>query len=380
MRILLLGEYSNVHYTLAQGLRRLGHEVVLASNGDFWKDYPRDIDLQRSFGVKGNASFLWRLIKALPRMRGFDVVQMINPMFLEVKAERIFPIYRYLRRHNRKVVLGAFGMDYYWVKDGDSCALRYSDFNLGKTLRQDEAAKSEREDWLGTTKERLNKYIASDCDGIVAGLYEYYHAYEEYSAKMQFIPYPVEVTHTEEKSAENRPAGGEGKLRIFIGISKSRSRYKGTDIMLEAAQRLRSNYPDRVELKIANGVPFKEYQNMMDNSDCLLDQLYGYTPAMNALLALSKGIVVVGGGEPENYAILGEEELRPIVNVCPVPSPQTGDVDFGMSVDSCYRQLENLVLNPEQMPRLKAQSKEYIRRYHDADKVARKYEQFYKKL
>ncbi len=47
MRILLLGEYSGVHCTLAEGLRTLGHDVVVASNGDFWKDYPRDIDLER---------------------------------------------------------------------------------------------------------------------------------------------------------------------------------------------------------------------------------------------------------------------------------------------------------------------------------------------
>ena len=30
MKILLLGEYSNVHATLATGLRRLGHEVCLS--------------------------------------------------------------------------------------------------------------------------------------------------------------------------------------------------------------------------------------------------------------------------------------------------------------------------------------------------------------
>ena len=34
MRILLLGEYSNVHNTLARGLRALGHQVTVASDGD----------------------------------------------------------------------------------------------------------------------------------------------------------------------------------------------------------------------------------------------------------------------------------------------------------------------------------------------------------
>ena len=85
MKILLIGEYSNVHNTLARGMRELGHQVTVASDGDSWKDYPRDIDLARKPGRR--MQFLWRLVKALPRMRGYDVVQLINPMFLELRAE-----------------------------------------------------------------------------------------------------------------------------------------------------------------------------------------------------------------------------------------------------------------------------------------------------
>ena len=47
MKILLIGEYSRVHLTLAEGLRSMGHEVVVASAGDGFKNYPRDIDLSR---------------------------------------------------------------------------------------------------------------------------------------------------------------------------------------------------------------------------------------------------------------------------------------------------------------------------------------------
>ena len=53
MKILLLGEYSNVHATLAKGLRKLGHKVTVASNGDLWKGYERDIDLARKDGKWG---------------------------------------------------------------------------------------------------------------------------------------------------------------------------------------------------------------------------------------------------------------------------------------------------------------------------------------
>ena len=47
MKILLIGEYSNVHATLAEGLKAIGHSVTVVSNGDFWKNYPRDISLVR---------------------------------------------------------------------------------------------------------------------------------------------------------------------------------------------------------------------------------------------------------------------------------------------------------------------------------------------
>lgn len=58
MKILLIGEYSNVHATLAAGLKRLGHEAVVLSNGDFWKDYPRDINLVRKTGAWSGVSYM----------------------------------------------------------------------------------------------------------------------------------------------------------------------------------------------------------------------------------------------------------------------------------------------------------------------------------
>ena len=311
MKILLIGEYSNVHNTLAQGLRALGHKVCVISNGDFWKNYPRDIDVARRPGKLGGILLLMRLWTLLPKMRGYDVVQLINPIFFELRAERLYFFYRYLRKHNKSVFLGAFGMDWYWVHTcTNEKPLRYSDFNFGDKVREDAIAKKDQHDWLGTVKEQLNKMIATDCDGIITGLFEYQACYHpKFPDKTQFIPYPISTWATDITTHD--------KLRIFVGISKERSAYKGTDIMLRAAEDLVKKYPTKVDIIKAEGVPFAEYQHMMDNSDVQLDQLYAYTPAMNALLAMSKGIIVVGGGEPENYEILGETELRPIVNVLP---------------------------------------------------------------
>ena len=363
MKILLLGEYSNVHNTLAKGLRELGHKVTVASDGDSWKNYPRDIDLRREPGCR--MQYLWRLIKALPRMRRYDVVQIINPMFLELKAERILPIYKYLRRHNKKMVMGAYGMDYYWVNVNTQIRpLRYSDFNIGDKVRTDTQAHLYRQEWTDTPKQHLNEYIARDCDGIPACLYEYWATYNEVPElrnKMRFIPLPIE------KASICHTTFYGGPVKVFIGISKGRSVYKGTDIMLQAAQDLKEKYPEQLDLRVAEGVPFEQYQQMMDGSDAILDQLYSYTPSMNSLLAMSKGIIVIGGGEPENYEILGEKELRPIINVQP-------------NYQSVYDGLEQLILHPERISDLKKQSIEYINRHHDYLKVAEQYVKFYQEL
>ncbi|MBQ8593993.1 MAG: glycosyltransferase family 1 protein [Bacteroidaceae bacterium] len=365
MRILLIGEYSNVHWTLAEGLRALGHTVCVVSNGDFWKNYNRDISLVRDVGSRwGGVKYLFNLLATLPKLRGYDVVQLINPCFVELKAERIYPVYRYLKRNNRKVFLGGFGMDYYWVNTCRTTqTFRYSDFNFGTQLRDSEGIRAEVREWIEGEKGRLNRYIAEDCDGIVAGLYEYYACYQPvFPEKTCFIPFPIKVEKLEkiERKSHEQP------IRFFIGIQRTRNEYKGTHIMLRALERVCSLYPGRCEMVKVESVPYEQYQQLMDSSDVLLDQLYSYTPAMNALVAMGKGLIVVGGGEEENYEILGEKVLRPIVNVLP-------------DEEHVFKQLEWLVLHPEEVRRLAYESREYVVRHHDYIKVAQRYLDFWQK-
>lgn len=361
MRILLLGEYSNVHATLAVGLRAKGHDVTVVSNGDFWKNYPRDIDVTRRPGKTGGLALLYKIKHLLPQLRGYDVVQLINPLFFELKAQRLFSIYHNLREHNDKLFLGAFGMDWYWVT---GCRqrkhLRYSDFNIGDTLRDDPSAQREIDDWCGTDKERLNRQIAEDCDGIVAGLYEYWSCYAPlFPEKTTFIPFPI-ICQPPSPKLTPIPE----RVKVFIGINRNRSAYKGTDIMLKEAQRVAMEHPETMQLEVAESVPFAQYQAMLDGSDVLLDQLYSYTPSMNTLLAMSKGIICVGGGEPENYEILNETTCRPIINV----TPEAGSV---------RRALKELIAHREDIPLLKRESQEYVYRHHEVSKVTEHYLRFW---
>lgn len=363
MKILLIGEYSNVHWTLAQGLRSLGHTVCVVSNGDFWKNYPRDISLVRKYTKSGGIKYLLKTLCLLPRLRDYDIVQLINPMFLELKAEKIAPIYRYLRRNNSKIFLGAFGMDAYWVNCATSKppVFRYSDFNIGTREILNDYTREQISDWQDTPKARLNHHIAHDCNGIIAGMYEYHTAYKEkFSHKLTYIPFPIGCTPKEQFI----PYDGKRKVRFFIGIQKSRSIYKGTDIMLRALNRLQADFPNECEILKAENVPFVQYSKMVEDCDILLDQLYGYSPGMNALLALSKGKIVVGGAEEECYEILGERELRPMVNVVP-------------NEEDVYNKLLELLQHKERIATMQRDSIRLIERHHLPQKVARQYLEFW---
>lgn len=369
MKVLLVGEYSNVHWTLAEGLRALGHEVTVVSDGDGWKNYPRDINLRRGplDSKRATLKYLFDIARVWPSLHSYDVVQLINPVFLDLRAERIWPFYRYLRKHNGKMFLGAFGIDHFWVKVGMDChTFRYSDFNFGTELRDYPFMHTMIADWLRGSKGTLNLRIADDCDGIISGLYENDCCYRPYYPdKTRFIPFPINraaVTPTSTLNAQR------STLNCFIGIQRERSSYKGTDIMLAALRRLQADYPDRLTVLEAENVPFARYQEMMDNSHVILDQLYSYTPAMNALLAMAKGLIVVGGGEPEHYELLGEHDLRPIINV----QPTEQDV---------YDQIASRLLSgKEDIHQLQCDSVEYICRHHDHVAVARQYVDFWSSI
>ena len=365
MRILLIGEYSNVHATLAEGLRALGHSVKVVSDGDYWKDYPRDINLKRrSYGKIDTLRYLWDVKRTMHQLRDYDVVQLINPMFLELRAEHILPYYKQLRRQNGKVFLGAFGIDHFWVREGlKPDTFRYSDFYLNGTKRDYPFMRDMVRDWGQGPKGELNQLIADDCDGIITGLYEYDVCYRPYhSDKMRYIPFPINL----EKVTPRQPHPEFPGVRVFIGIQQTRSEYKGTDIMLKALKRLHSKYPREMQLVIAENVPFNRYQNMMNGSDLLVDQLYSYTPGMNALLAMAKGIVAVGGGEEEYYQLQGEQTLRPVLNVLP-------------SEQNVMDQIEqHILLDRDNLSRLSAESLQFVAKWHNHIEVAQQYVDFWK--
>ncbi|SHF51569.1 glycosyltransferase family protein [Dysgonomonas macrotermitis] len=361
MKILLLGEYSGLHLTLAEGLKYLGHQVTVASDGDGFKNYYRDIDLLRkSSGLWDTAVGLKRIIANLPKFKGYDIVQIINPCFTTQNIEVNLKLYRYLKRHNYKVFLGAFGDDYYWLKACLDKKFRYSEFNIGDHENNLSYNQKIRHDWLETKRKDANIEIAETCNGIIACLYEYFEAYkDQYNDKLAYIPLPVNT-----KKIISRPIPITDQINFFIGINKARSEFKGTDMLYRALTSLQKNYPDDVRILKAESVDYSEYLRLISDAHVVLDQIYSYSPAMNGLLTMALGKVLVGGGEPEMYSLSGEDSNRPVINVYPAE-------------ESIYHSLESVIRQKFDLPTYGLDSRRFVDTHHNYIKVAQQYLDFW---
>ena len=82
MKILLIGEYYTVHWTLAQALRDLGHNVNVLSNDNLWPSTTDYLSIMNNPTQGGIFKYTFNLLKILPQLRGYDVVNLSTHIFL----------------------------------------------------------------------------------------------------------------------------------------------------------------------------------------------------------------------------------------------------------------------------------------------------------
>lgn len=370
MKILFVGDASNMHNCLAQALRDLGHTAIVASNGSHWMNTHRDINLKRSPGKIGAMKYVLDVLRALPKMRGFDVVETCDDIFLDLKPAKVRRVFDWLKQHNRCMVMGAIGTDYvYYQACHDGKTYRYSDYMVGDkpspyALSSEYQAKHE-DNWKLPLMREHSNHILGNIDGAISCLWEYHECYKPLLGdKLAYGGIPINTASVEPIILDREPK----KVKFFIGIQRDRNILKGTDLLLEAARRTVDRYPTRCELTVVESVPYDEYIKMLCSSHVLLDQLYSYTPATNALLAMARGLVAVSGAEPEFYDLIDEHDNQPIINVSPLIE---GDIDA---------KLEWLVQNKNEIPNLSRLSREFVVKHNDAHVVAQRHIDFYKKL
>jgi len=378
MQILLVGEYSRLHNSLKEGLLALGHEVTLVSTGDEFKNFPSDMLLKRKcdsgiskkvkvglFKLLGldisSLSLKNQFFQQKEKLKGFDIVQLINESPLGILPKYEKEIISYLNKNNAKLFLLSCGTDYTSVKYAQEKKFRYSIFNPffdGKVSEKDffPALK-----YLKPEYKDLHDFVFENVDGVIASDLDYDIPLQGNKKYLGLIPNPVNT-----KKLKFQSINTEGKIIIFHGINRANYFKKGNDYFEAALEKLQQKYAEKVEVITVENVPYSEYIEKYNSAHILLDQVFAYDQGYNALEAMAKGKVVFTGAETEfleRYNLKEDE-------VCINSHPDSGYL---------FNKLENLILNPEKLTSISVNARQFIESEHDYITIAKKYLEVWQK-
>lgn len=368
LKILLLGDASNFHHTLSVGLERLGHDVTVASEGGRWMHTGRDIDISRPpLPGKLGGLALWLRLRAglMRRFTGFDVVSIHSHGFLPLRPGRILTVYDHLLKGNRGVFHSVLGTTPSYVREciNPDSRLRYNEYRIhGRPSPYSLGCPGIEERWCSPELEALEKHIDRTILGGVTALYEYDLALRTVlpPEKIAYGGIPIDTASITPVVLPERI----DRVRIFLGRHKGRLLEKGTDLLEAAARSVVERHPDKAELVIVENRPYDEYLALLRSAHIVLDQLYSYTPATNALLAMAMGLNTVSGGDESFYRFIGEPEMRPVLHVEP---------DF----ESARDVIERAVLSPGLIRARGLEGRRFVEKHNDCVTVARRNVEFW---
>lgn len=364
MKILFIGDYSNMHATLATQLRRMGHQADVMSDRCGYLDSHTDIFLERKKGIFGGVKYLFDLFSLLPRIKGYDAVQLINSNFLKLRPGKLKYFFDRIKEQNGKIFLSLAGNDYFFVKAcNDARMFRFSEFRIGdKPTEFLDAKPNHMYGWISNINKDWSHYLYEKIDGAMSVLPEYDMAAREILGdKLTFTNLPIDL-----RVLDYSPLEKDGPLRLFIGIREGMEIQKGTKMLLTKARNLEKDFPGKVEVTTVSNLPLKTYLNEMRKSDIVLDQFYSYSPAMNALYAMAQGRVAASGAQPEYYDYLGNDYDRPIIPLSPTDSP-------------FEQQLIRFIDKREELFTMSRNGRRLVEEQNDAKLVAQKFLEAYEK-
>jgi glycosyltransferase involved in cell wall biosynthesis len=349
MKILLLEEYSGFYKNLREGLIANGHDVTFIATQDRWKkidgmDY---VINSRFTGILGKLIRRVQLLRHLPKMKGFDVVLLINQSFLFQGLSSL--TLWYLKKYNKKFFLSACGGD-----------VQYANFGLARGYRywpHDGCEHEITEIYLKSHAIRLNRKIAKVIDGVIPVTFEYAEAWRNSPYRhlvLPTIPLPINVD-----SITPALISFDQKIIFFHGLN--REVFKGTPYIRKALENMASKYPDEIEVIIDGKLPLNEYLDLLRRVHVVIDSCKGYSYAsMNTLYSMALSKIVMMTCTDECVSEFGLEEVPPIIAITP-------------SVKHIEDQIEWIIRNKAKLQDLSISARFFVSEHHSCKLIAKKY-------
>ena len=372
MRILLIGEFSRLHNSLKEGLVMLGHEVVIVANGDGFKNYPVDLSTKAKWSetLLGNIprqliykltnfdiatlEFGIRFYFYLNQLKKFDIVQLINETPLQTipKLERF--LLKKIFKQNKKTFLLCCGVDYLVAKYLIERKERYSIMN---PYFEDPKSKKEYQfilDFLSPNHKKTHDLVYQNSKGIIASDIDYLLPMQKHPKFLGMIPNPVNTNKIEFSEMEIND-----KIVIFLGINRGTYYTKGICFFEKALEILKQKMGDKIEVIIAENLPYQNYIHKYNQAHIILDQVYGFDQGYNALEAMAKGKVVFTGAEKE-FDIHYNLTEKVAINALP-------------DVDSLVSELVYLIENPNEILAIGKRARQFVEKEHNYITIAKNY-------
>ncbi|MEJ6791818.1 MAG: glycosyltransferase [Lacinutrix sp.] len=373
MKILLVGEYSRLHSSLKEGLVKLGHEVTIVSSGDGMKKFKTDIN----FNSKIKASFIlnkfnnlcirflnvdcvkienaYRFKKLLPQLQGFDIVQLINEDALFIKPKTQIKILKKLFSQNKKLFVLCCGDDFTTVSFYLNEKVKYSILTPYLKDKSLEGLFVFSLKYITEPYKKLHEFLKLNSSGTIATDIDYHLPMLKKPNYLGLVPNPINI----DKIAFTK-LNKDTKTNIFLGINTHSKIKKGITFFEKALKIIQDKYPEKVEIKITENIPYNDYIKIYNEAHILLDQAYGYDQGYNALEAMAKGKVVFTGAEQEWLEHYNLKEDIVAINALP-------DVDY------LVKKLEWLILNPEKINEISLNARQFIEDEHHYINSAKQY-------
>jgi len=367
MRILLVGEYSNLHNSLQAGLLANGHEVTLISTGDAFKKLPSDVLIKAKRMEesrllqtlrKGIFKFTkfdiatleigYRALDWLVDQNEFDVIQLINeypfktPYFIEKR------IIKRLRQLTPKLVVLACGDDYIYLNNIDQLAhhpiLQHPDIDFPYS-----------EKYLTAAHKKYHELVFELKDLVISTDLDYHPIYKGRTDYFGLIPNPIKLDKFDSvKNTTNK------RIVIFHGVNRSNYYKKGNYYFDSALCIIRQKFSDRIKLICVTSLPYAEYIESYREADIILDQTYAEDQGYNALEAMAQGkVVFTGAGASfcERYQV----------------APNSVAIHTIPDAEKIAQDLEEFILNPQRIAEIGTRAKRFVQEHHNYLKVAEKY-------
>ena len=341
MKILFIGEHDGIHGLLAREMRRSGDQVTLIAPGG-------DLTLPDANGFFGRYKLLYRIMQLLPDMKGYDRVQLARTEFFGLKPGRLSYLLRELKRNNGHVSLTLGSPDCFMVEAAVKEDLfRFSAYRVGKEKTSAVRMFPDMEYGPMMRESRdFARYLYSQVDSAVAMRPEDAIASgKALGEKMVSVPMPVVASSTRSRDG--------GKVRLISGGSPDVMVGCGRDILRRVAKEVEKRCPDVCEA--VDCMPEEAFQT--GGSAIFLADFYSYSPSADALRAMSGGIAVVSGNQPEYADFVQAEIPVPVITAAP-----------GME-EALTEQLGGLVNDREAVIRLGEDSRNFVMRHHPLERV-----------